>query len=204
MTSGSELITGLTNLIIMFTTLVILFRFRKLKIDKKKIWYIFYISVIVDSFLGFIIHSFAWDSETVKIMWIVLSFIFCITLNSLLFTVIKCSSVSKMLITSIVMYLIFVIETVIDIDFLLTFVVIALFYIIYILWFYIHRYIKTCTKKYKFYIIAIILQIIGGLFLFFKVKVNFIVPFDKNGIYHMFMVFTILFMYFGNKYSSLE
>lgn len=204
MTSGSELITGLTNLIIMFTTLVILFRFRKLKIDKKKMWYIFYISVIVDSMLGFIIHSFMWSSETVKIMWIILSFVFCITLNSLLFTVIKCSSVSKMLIASIAMYLIFMIETVIDIDFLLTFIFIALFYVIYILWFYIHRYIKTCTKKDKFYIIAVVFQIIGGLFLLFKVKVNFIVPFDKNGIYHMFMIFTIIFMYLGNKYSSLE
>lgn len=204
MTSGSELITGLTNLIIMFTTLVILFRFRKLKIDKKKIWYIFYISVIVDSMLGFIIHSFMWSSETVKIMWIILSFVFCITLNSLLFTVIKCSSVSKMLITSIVMYLIFIIETVSGIDFLLTFIVIALFYILYILWFYTHKYIKTRTKKDKFYIIAIVLQIIGGLFLLFKIKVNFVVFFDKNGIYHMFMIFTIIFMYLGNKYSSLE
>lgn len=204
MTSGSELITGLTNLIIMFTTLVILFRFRKLKIDKKKMWYIFYISVIVDSMLGFIIHSFMCSSETVKIMWIILSFAFCITLNSLLFTVIKCSSVSKMLITSIVMYLIFIIETVGGIDFLLTFIVIALFYILYILWFYTHKYIKTRTKKDKFYIIAIVLQIIGGLFLLFKIKVNFIVFFDKNGIYHMFMIFTIIFMYLGNKYSSLE
>lgn len=204
MTSGSELITGLTNLIIMFTTLVILFRFRKLKIDKKKIWHIFYISVIVDSMLGFIIHSFMWSSETIKIMWIILSFVFCITLNSLLFTVIKCSSVSKMLITSIVMYLIFIIETVSGVDFLLTFIVIALFYILYILWFYTHKYIKTRTKKDKFYIIAIVLQIIGGLFLLFKIKVNFIVFFDKNGIYHMFMIFTIIFMYLGNKYSSLE
>lgn len=204
MTSGSELITGLTNLIIMFTTLVILFSFRKLKIDKKKMWYIFYISVIVDSMLGFIIHSFMWSSETVKIMWIILSFAFCITLNSLLFTVIKCSSVSKMLIISIVMYLIFIIETVSGIDFLLTFIVIALFYILYILWFYTHKYIKTRTKKDKFYIIAIVLQIIGGLFLLFKIKVNFIVFFDKNGIYHMFMIFTIIFMYLGNKYSSLE
>ncbi len=204
MTSGSELITGLTNLIIMFTTLVILFSFRKLKIDKKKMWYIFYISVIVDSMLGFIIHSFMWSSETIKIMWIILSFAFCITLNSLLFTVIKCSSASKMLITSIVMYLIFIIETVSGIDFLLTFIVIALFYILYILWFYTHKYIKTRTKKDKFYIIAIVLQIIGGLFLLFKIKVNFIVFFDKNGIYHMFMIFTIIFMYLGNKYSSLE
>ena len=204
MTSGSELITGLTNLIIMFTTLVILFSFRKLKIDKKKMWYIFYISVIVDSMLGFIIHSFMWSSETIKIMWIILSFVFCITLNSLLFTVIKCSSVSKMLITSIVMYLIFIIETVSGIDFLLTFIVIALFYILYILWFYTHKYIKTRTKKDKFYIIAIVLQIIGGLFLLFKIKVNFVGFFDKNGIYHMFMIFTIIFMYLGNKYSSLE
>lgn len=201
MTSGCELITGLTNLIIMFTTLVILFRFRKLKIDKKKIWYIFYISLIVDSLLGFIIHSFLWNSEIVNMLWIILSFIFCITLNSLLFTIIKSSSVSKLLIMSIVMYLIFVIETICGIDFLLTFILIALFYILYILWFYIHRYAKTCTKKDIFYLIGIFSQIIGGLFLLFKVKVNIIFSFDKNGIYHMFMILTIIFMYLGNKYS---
>ena len=201
MTSGCELITGLTNLIIMFTTLVILFKFRKLKIDKKKIWYIFYISVIVDSLLGFIIHSFLWNGEIVNMLWIILSFIFCITLNSLLFTVIKSSSVSKLLIVSIFMYLIFVIETILGIDFLLTFILIALFYILYILWFYIHRYAKTCTKKDAFYLIGIFSQIIGGLFLLFKIKVHIIVPFDKNGIYHMFMILTIIFMYLGNKYS---
>lgn len=201
MTNGSELITGLTNLIIMLTTLVILFKFKRLKIDNKKIWYIFYISVIVDSLLGFVIHSFLWNSEVVNILWIVLSFIFCITLNSLLFTVIKYSSVSKLLIISIVMYLIFVIETLNGIDFLLTFILITLFYIVYILWFYIHRYVKTCTKKDRFYIISIIFQIIGGLFLLFKVNIFY---FDKNGIYHMFMVLTIIFMFLGNKYSSSD
>lgn len=201
MTNGSELITGLTNLIIMLTTLVILFKFKRLKIDNKKIWYIFYISVVVDSLLGFVIHSFLWNSEIVNILWIVLSFIFCITLNSLLFTVIKYSSVSKLLIISIVMYLIFVIETLNGIDFLLTFILIALFYIVYILWFYIHRYVKTCTEKDRFYIISIIFQIIGGLFLLFKVNIFY---FDKNGIYHMFMVLTIIFMFLGNKYSSSD
>lgn len=201
MTNGSELITGLTNLIIMLTTLVILFKYKRLKIDNKKIWYIFYISVVVDSLLGFVIHSFLWNSEVVNILWIVLSFIFCITLNSLLFTVIKYSSVSKLLIISIVMYLIFVIETLNGIDFLLTFILITLFYIVYILWFYIHRYVKTCTEKDRFYIISIIFQIIGGLFLLFKVNIFY---FDKNGIYHMFMVLTIIFMFLGNKYSSSD
>lgn len=201
MTNGSELITGLTNLIIMLTTLVILFKYKRLKIDNKKIWYIFYISVVVDSLLGFVIHSFLWNSEIVNILWIVLSFIFCITLNSLLFTVIKYSSVSKLLIISIVMYLIFVIETLNGIDFLLTFILITLFYIVYILWFYIHRYVKTCTEKDRFYIISIIFQIIGGLFLLFKVNIFY---FDKNGIYHMFMVLTIIFMFLGNKYSSSD
>ena len=201
MTSGSELITGLTNLIIMVTTLVILFKFREFKIDSKKIWYIFYISIIVDSMLGFIIHTFLWKNEIVNILWIVLSFVFCITLNSLLFTVIKYSSVSKLLILSVVMYLVFVIETVSGIDFLLTFITIALFYIIYILYFYIHRYIKTCTKNDGFYIIALISQIIGGLFLLFKINISY---FDKNGIYHLFMVLTIIFMFLGNKYSTCD
>lgn len=102
------------------------------------------------------------------------------------------------------MYLIFVIEIICDIGFLLIFIIIAMIYIIYILWFYIHRYVKTCTKKDKFYTIVLVLQIIGGLFLLFKLKFNFIVSFDKNDIYHMFMVLTIIFMYFGNKYTSFE
>lgn len=133
MTSGSELITGLTNLIIMFTTLVVFLRFRKFNVRNKKIWSIFYLSVIVDSFMGFIIHSFMWNSEFVNILWIILSFVFCITLNSLLFTVIGEKYVNKMFIVSVCLYLIFIIETICGIDFLLTFIIICLFYILYIL-----------------------------------------------------------------------
>lgn len=203
MTSGSELITGLTNLIIMFTTLVVFLRFRKFNVRNKKIWSIFYLSVIVDSFMGFIIHSFMWNSEFVNILWIILSFVFCITLNSLLFTVIGEKYVNKMFIVSVCLYLIFIIETICGIDFLLTFIIICLFYILYILWFYIHRYLKTCTKKDIFYIIALVLQIIGGIFLIMNVDFNFLVQFDKNGIYHVFMIFTIITLYFGNKYDLI-
>lgn len=203
MTSGSELITGLTNLIIMFTTLVVFLRFRKFNVRNNKIWSIFYLSVIVDSFIGFIIHSFMWNSEVVNILWIILSFVFCITLNSLLFTVTHEKYVNKMFIVSVCLYLIFIIETICGIDFLLTFIIICLFYILYILWFYIHRYLKTCTKKDIFYIIALVLQVIGGIFLLMDTHVNFLVQFDKNGIYHVFMIFTIITLYFGNKYDLL-
>ena len=58
MTNGSELITGLTNLVIMFTTLVVFFKIYKLNIKNKNSWVLFYISILIDSFLGFIIHSF--------------------------------------------------------------------------------------------------------------------------------------------------
>lgn len=203
MTSGSELITGLINLIIMFTTLVVFLRFRKFNVRNNKIWSIFYLSVIVDSFIGFIIHSFMWNSEVVNILWIILSFVFCITLNSLLFTVTHEKYVNKMFIVSVCLYLIFIIETICGIDFLLTFIIICLFYILYILWFYIHRYLKMCAKKDIFYIIALVLQVIGGIFLLMDTHVNFLVQFDKNGIYHVFMIFTIITLYFGNKYDLL-
>ena len=52
MTNGSELITGLTNLVIMFTTLVVFFKIYKLNIKNKNSWILFYISILIDSFLG--------------------------------------------------------------------------------------------------------------------------------------------------------
>ena len=51
MTNGSELITGLTNLVIMFTTLVVFFKIYKLNIKNKNSWVLFYISILIDSFL---------------------------------------------------------------------------------------------------------------------------------------------------------
>ena len=144
MTNGSELITGLTNLVIMFTTLVVFFKIYKLNIKNKNSWVLFYISILIDSFLGFIIHSFLWPNFIIDILWIILSFIFCITLNSLLFTIIdkRNNEMFYIIISSILIYLILIIETIFRIDFLLTFIIIASLYLIAILIFYIHNFIK--------------------------------------------------------------
>ena len=201
MTNGSELITGLTNLVIMFTTLVVFFKIYKLNIKNKNSWVLFYISILIDSFLGFIIHSFLWPKFIIDILWIILSFIFCITLNSLLFTIIdkRNNEMFYIIISSILIYLILIIETIFRIDFLLTFIIIASLYLIAILIFYIHNFIKSCDKYYLFYIFGLFLQMIGGLFLIIKPKFCYLICFDKNGIYHLFMVMTIIFFYLGNK-----
>ena len=82
--SGYELTTGLTNLLILFSSL---YCFVKLKnINYNKYWLLFYIFLMLGGFLGFVIHSFNINDLIVNILWIILLFIFICIIDSLLFT----------------------------------------------------------------------------------------------------------------------
>ena len=59
--SGYELTTGLTNLLILFSSLYCFIKLKK--INYNKYWLLFYIFLILGGFLGFVIHSFNIKSE---------------------------------------------------------------------------------------------------------------------------------------------
>ena len=203
LTNGCELTTAITNIFIAISSLIC---FLKLKSKKKtnlnvKLWLIFFFFILIDGILGVIIHGIVMKQTTIDFLWYILSFFFSLTINTLLAITLYeynnkgtfKSKVIFILLTSILLYLVFFIESLCNIDFLLTFII----------------YIKQLKKDkhIKYYIYGLLLQVIGGIFLLNdKFKIHFIISLDKNGIYHLFMVGTIIMYYIGiinnNKLES--
>ena len=184
--SGYELTTGLTNLLISFSSL---YCFVKLKnINYNKYWLLFYIFLMLGGFLGFVIHSFNINDLIVNILWIILLFIFICIIDSLLFTEYKFNK--YIVICSILLYLFMIVEVILNKDFIITFVI----YVCTNLLFIIISFIRN--KKY-YYLSALLFQVIGGLILINRNTKMFYL--DHNGIYHLFMMFTVIGFYVGNK-----
>ena len=184
--SGYELTTGLTNLLILFSSL---YCFVKLKnINYNKYWLLFYIFLMLGGFLGFVILSFNINDLIVNILWIILLFIFICIIDSLLFTEYKFNK--YIVICSILLYLFMIVEVILNKDFIITFVI----YVCTNLLFIIISFIRN--KKY-YYLSALLFQVIGGLILINRNTKMFYL--DHNGIYHLFMMFTVIGFYVGNK-----
>lgn len=200
-TSGCELVTGLTNIII---SLVSLYSFVKLrnKNNVNILWKLFFLCVFFDGIFGFIIHGINFNQNIVDNLWIILSLMFCITINILLTIFLneirikskKFNILSTFILTFLV-YLIIFIETIIGIDFLLTFIIYAALCLFVIVCIIVYKYIKSKNNAHKYFILGILFQIIGGIILItFKSNLFY---FDKNGIYHMFMILNIIMFYLG-------
>ena len=91
---------------------------------------------------------------------------------------------------SILFYIFLVVEAIFNMDFIITFVIYVCINFIFI----IKSYIKN--KRY-YYLYSIIIQIIGGLLLISRnIKIWYL---DHNGIYHIFMMITVILFYISNK-----
>lgn len=184
--SDYELLTGITNLFILIVSLYSFIRLKR--INYNKYWLSFYMLLGLGSLLGFIIHSFNINDKIVSILWIILLFIFICIINSLLFSEYKYNK--YIVFISILFYIFLVVEAILNMDFIITFVIYVCINFIFI----IKSYIKN--KRY-YYLYSIIIQIIGGLLLISRnIKIWYL---DHNGIYHIFMMITIILFYISNK-----
>ena len=184
--SDYELLTGITNLFILIVSLYSFIRLKR--INYNKYWLSFYMLLGLGSLLGFIIHSFNINDKIVSILWIILLFIFICIINSLLFSEYKYNK--YIVFISILFYIFLVVEAIFNMDFIITFVIYVCINFIFI----IKSYIKN--KRY-YYLYSIIIQIIGGLLLISRnIKIWYL---DHNGIYHIFMMITIILFYISNK-----
>ena len=82
LTSGTELSSGLTNLI--NALLSIYFLFRLIQMDKEKkgklLWAITFVVFIISSLVGAFIHGIQLKQETKKILWAFLNINLCLTI----------------------------------------------------------------------------------------------------------------------------
>lgn len=184
--SDYELLTGITNLFILIVSLYSFIRLKR--INYNKYWLSFYMLLGLGSLLGFIIHSFNINDRIVSILWIILLFIFVCIINSLLFSEYKYNK--YIVFISILFYIFLVVEAIFNMDYIITFVIYVCINFIFI----IKSYIKN--KRY-YYLYSIIIQIIGGLLLISRnIKIWYL---DHNGIYHIFMMITVILFYISNK-----
>ena len=78
LTSGYELSTSITNILIF---LVSLYGF--ITIKKDKLWKLFFLLMSIDSLMGVIVHGLVMTIELNTILWIIMAILFTITINTL-------------------------------------------------------------------------------------------------------------------------
>lgn len=194
-TNGCELSTAITNLLIASAAIYSFIN------TKDKSWKTFFMLLAGDGILGFIIHGISFTQHTVDLLWLLLLVLFSFTINVLLTIFLrKRFNIPKYLtiFLTAALYIILFIEAMLKIEFLYTFIAYACVCLILILIMSIKN-IKN-NKYYYLFILGFVAQLLGAIFLLDKTShMHLIWNFDKNGIYHIYMVFTTLYFYLGAK-----
>lgn len=197
MTSGYELTTGLTNICIVVAGIIAFFR------TKDKYWKIFYILCAIDGSFGVIIHCFPHEAITKKILWSMLTFTFAFTVNTLLLVFLKTKTdkvnMKHVSITSIILYVILLLEVIYNKGYLLTFILYCLVCMIIIT----AIIIKNGIKNNLYYFLGVLVQFLGGTPMLFHDKITNIPVVDVYGIYHLILVITIILFRVENKNKKI-
>lgn len=194
-TIGEEFTTAITNIFIMLISLYSFIKLRKENISTY--WKRFFFLLTIDGLLGFIIHGINLNQNIIDILWLFLLIGFSLTINNLLFFYLeKVIKVTKkhFIILTILIYLILFLEAIFKVEFLFTFMAYCIISLLIVI------FINLKYKKNIYILIGIILQFIGGAFIFdqnFLIKIIFY--FDQNGIYHFFMMISCILFYLGCK-----
>ena len=189
LTSGYELSTAITNLLLFIISIIIIFNIK----NKSFKW--FYFFICIDSFLGVIVHGFNMSNILNTILWYILYFLFSITFNLLLhlFCNIKLKNVMIIsFIIAIIMVIIFSISIKFNINRLDN--IVMLLYALSVVLFSLYNIIKSDYINKYYFIIGIIIQIIGIIPIFIKYNIW---CFNYNGICHLFTLITIILIYIG-------
>ena len=189
-TTGYELSTALTNLLIFIVSFYGIFQ-----IKKDKLWKMFFILMSIDSFLGFIVHGFVMTITTNVILWIILSILFTITVNTFLVIFLK-AKMRYIFIFSIILTVALLLEMYFGLDFIFTFIMYVLFSMIIS----VYKLFKSRIKDKKLYYAAFIVELIAGLFALSKIK---FLGLNYNGYCHIFLAVSLfLFLLAVTKKNS--
>lgn len=191
LTSGYELTTSITNVFILIFSI-----FGYIEIKDKR-WNFFFLCMILDSFIGTIVHGFVMSDSVNNVLWVLLAICFTMTVNTLLGIYTNLRIRHIIYLSIIVTFLIFI-EMIFGIDFILSFTM----YVLLVLLICLYKIIKSGIIENIWFLMGFLFEIIGGIFMLSKIKMSII---NHNGIYHIFTVITLLCFYIGvnkNDYKS--
>jgi len=189
LTTGYELSTAITNLLLFITSIYIFFNIK----NKSYRW--FYLFICMDSFLGIIVHGVRMNTTINTILWIILYILFSITFNLLLY--IFCNvKLKKVMIISLIVFIVMLITFIIAIKVPVNKLdnIVMLLYALCIVLISLYNIIKSNYKYKYYYIIGIIIQIIGIIPIFINLDLKYI---DHNGLCHIFTLIAIVLFYLG-------
>lgn len=188
-TSGYELGTAITNVLI---CLVSLYGF--INIKKDKMWKSFFAFMSIDSFIGSIVHGISMSIELNVLLWLILLVFFVITVNIFLALFLKLK-VRHIILLSLALFLLMIILIYFGINFLLGFE----FYVFLTMIINTYTIFKYNIKNKDYFLLGIVIQLIGGILLLTNFKEGYL---DHNGIYHIFMAITMIMFYIGVKKNT--
>ena len=198
-TNGTQLSTAITNL---FIALIAIYSYLNVR-KSNNTWKYFFLTMTLCALFGFIIHGFLISENIIRIFWIILSFFFCIAISLLVTSIINELNNNKKVIIyifaiSICLFICMFVFILNNLNFLLLYIFYVLICLIIMTIIVLYLIFVKKQKHAIYYLLAIFMQIIGGLFLLNKSSYfKFIFEFDKNGIYHIFMIITIFLFYLG-------
>jgi len=189
LTSGFELTTSLTNILIF---LVSVYGF--ITIKKDKLWKLFFFLMSIDSLMGVIVHGLVMTIELNTILWIIMAVLFTITINTFFIIFLK-YKVKHIIILSILLTLFMMVLIYFDFDFILFFTL----YVLLILIISFYHLIKENIKNKKYFIIGfLIILLIGGV-VFTDIK---LFGLNHNGFIHIILAISLIFFIKGIKKNS--
>ena len=152
LTSGYELTTSITNI---FIFIMSIYGFLKIKKDKK--WKLFFLFMSIDSFLGVIVHGFVMSIQLNVVLWIMLSAMFTITINTLLAIFLK-FKIRYIIILSVLFIILIITQIYFGFNFILTFAL----YVLLAMTLSVYFIIKDNIKNKKYFLLCFLFQLIGG------------------------------------------
>ena len=143
----------------------------------------------IDAFLGSVVHGFVMSQRLNDFLWVILALLFTITVNTLFCIFLKLKY-KHIFILSILLFMLMGIQMLFNMDYLLTFTI----YVILVV------AISTCyilqTDNKLMYLLGFLILLIGGILML--CKTNFYML-NHNGIVHVFIAVTLIFLYLGYK-----
>ena len=206
LTSGTELSSGLTNLINALLSIYFLFRLIQMDKEKKRklLWVITFVVFIISSLVGAFIHGIQLKQETKKILWAFLNINLYLTIATYSICIWYEAYGLKITRILIPIYTILAIGIGLYNNFIagsytsfVVFTIINLFLLMIIL-------IINIRKKHYlvYFLLAIIVFTIGSyLQTIYTLRLDLILVLDHNGIYHLMVMLFVILNYIGIKRS---
>jgi len=206
-TTQPELSSAITNLVNGLLAIFLLFALKGMKKEKegKILWAISFVLFLISSFVGAVVHGFVLSDKTHEAIWIFLNFNLCLTLGAYSLCIWYETYGYKVTKKLIPIYVIVCLLSGYYNNFMAdSYTSFIIFSVVCLLILLIILILNIRKKAYLAVFILAIIILAAGSYLqtLYSIRFRFILLFDNNGLYHIFLLVFALLNYLGILLST--